>query len=383
MSLVARCLAGVLLVALAVGCAGPSVDDVAPQGGGPLGSQPYARRLSEAAGGPVSVDRIVEVASGAAQRIERRMDRLAEDMGEPGGWRPLFDRLRLEAPADEAAVLEAYREELARAAAYVEEWRLFTSLPPAPEVVILENPSLRAHFPLAIYHDGRFAVTTAAAEGDDPTYLTNHCRVCMPPLAVHEGLPGHHLAFARMSDESGEAPSVAELARTKPFVEGWALYAELLMLEYDYYVEPERELAAWRMVLLRLVRAEIDVGLHGGGLEPAEAEEIYHRRLLMTPAAAAAEVRTHLAKPTVKASYFLGMLQILELREVFRADRPDLAPPDFHDRLLGPPGPIPRVARERFGLELGPPGEVLLRWPFSPSEHPPEGVAPTDRRAAP
>jgi uncharacterized protein (DUF885 family) len=311
---------------------------------------------------PVAVERIVELAATSAARIEEQMDGLSESMDEPDGWRPYFEHLRRETAADEAAVLAAYRVELSRAAAFVEAHDLVSSAPPPPEVVVLANESLRAHFPLGLYHDGRFAVTTAGS--DDPAYLRNHCRVCIAPLAVHEGYPGHHVAFARMRDAAGREPALAELARYKPFVEGWALYAEVLMLESSYYGDPEGALAAWRMVLLRLVRAEIDAGLHGGGLAPREAEEIYRRRLLLTPAAAAAEVRAHLAKPTVKASYFLGLLQILELRETFRAAHPDLLPRDFHDRLLGSPASLPRIARERFDVALGRPGETELPWPF-------------------
>ncbi len=350
-----------LLLGWSLACGVPRPDDEADQtvgatgsaSGGGLDRAGYAQRLGEAAGGPVSVERIVETATAAAARIEERMDRLAVELGEPGGWRPLFARLRLQAPADEAAALEAYRTELRRAAEFTRT-RDLVSLPAAePEVVALENASLRAHFPLALYHDGRFAVTTASSDGNDPAYLTNHCWVCIPPLAVHEGYPGHHVAFSRMRGVAGGAPSVAELARYKPFVEGWALYAEVLMLEHSYYTDLERRLGAWRMVLLRLLRAELDARLHGGGLEPAGAEEIYRRRLLLTPAAAAAEVRTHLAKPTVKASYFVGLLQILELREALRGAQPALSARDFHDRLLGPPATIPGIESR---LALPPPG---------------------------
>ena len=354
-----------LLLGLGLGC-GPA-PDVAPTAteNGPLGRAAYAERLAEAAGAPISVERVIELAAAAAARLEGGMDELAADAGEPEGWRVLFDRLRRQAPGDEEGVLAAYREELARAAEFTRD-RDLVSLPEAPlEVLVLENRSLRDHFPLALYHDGRFAVTTGSAAGDDPDYLTNHCFVCIPPLAVHEGYPGHHVAFSSMRDEDGRAPSVAELARHKPFVEGWGLYAEALMLEQGYYRQPERRVAARRMLLLRLLRAEIDARLHGGGLEPAVAEELYQQRLLLTPAAAAAEVRTHLAKPTVKASYFVGLVQILELRQRVLGSDPGAGLRDFHDRLLGPPTSIPRIARERFGVELGPFGEAELPWPWS------------------
>ncbi|MFQ5350498.1 MAG: DUF885 family protein, partial [Thermoanaerobaculia bacterium] len=146
-------------------CLAPAGEKPAVEGGGPLTRDEYARRLGEAAGATLSIDRLVELAQESAARIEERMDGYARGMGEPVGWRPLFERLRAQAPVDEAAVLDAYRAELARAAAYVEDHRLVSSPPPPPEVVRLENPSLRAHFPLALYHDGRFAVTTASAEG--------------------------------------------------------------------------------------------------------------------------------------------------------------------------------------------------------------------------
>ena len=360
-----------LLLGSTLACGVPDPADTAAgaaEVAGQLAAAAYADSLAEAAGGPISVERIAERAAAAASRIEGRMDRLAAEAGEPDGWRPLFDRLRRDAPAGEAAVLDAYRAELTRAAEFVAA-RDLVSLPASqPKVLALANPSLRAHFPLALYYDGSFAVTTAAADGGGAGYLANHCRACIPPLAVHEGYPGHHVAFARMTDAAGRPPSVGELARLKPFVEGWGLYAEALMLEQGYYPEPELRLAAWRMLLLRLARAEIDARLHGGGLEPAAAQEIYRARLLMTPAAAAAEVRAHLAKPTVKASYFVGLLQILALREnvMTREDRPTLR--GFHDRLLGPPATIPRIARERFDVELGPPGDAELPWPWSAGE---------------
>ncbi len=208
-------------------------------------------------------------------------------------------------------------------------------------------------------------MTTASGDGEDPDYLANHCRVCIPPLAVHEGYPGHHVAFRRMEEAGTSPPETAELARYKPFVEGWGLYAEALMLEQGYYADADRELGAWRMLLLRLLRAEVDAGLHGGGLEPAAAEAIYRDRLLLSPAAAATEVRGHLAKPAVKASYAVGLLQILELRQRLRQIEPQLGPRQFHDRLLGPPASLPAIARERFGVELGPAGEADLPWPWS------------------
>ena len=73
-------------------------------------------------------------------------------------------------------------------------------------------------------------------------------------------------------------------------LEGWALYAEYLMLEHGYYSSVAGTLAALRGLLHRALRAEIDVALHLGNMTVEEAEQMYVDRLLMTRSAAATEV---------------------------------------------------------------------------------------------
>ena len=82
-----------ILLSTLAGCGAPAGEEPAPAAGGALDGAAYARRLAEAAAGPVSVDRIVELAQESAARIERRMDSYAEDAGTPGGWRPVFAAL--------------------------------------------------------------------------------------------------------------------------------------------------------------------------------------------------------------------------------------------------------------------------------------------------
>ncbi len=351
-----------LLLGCAAACAGPAEppqrersQSAAPPAA-PLTTAAYGRLLAKRAGGPVSVPGLLAEAERARRTIAARMDRLAAEIRPGAGWRELFAELGRDAPEGRDELLAAYRRELERAAEFVVERRLVSVPAAQPEVVVLENEALRGYFPLGLYHDGRLALSI------EPGSLASHCRVCIPPLAVHEGYPGHHVAFWRYRRADGEPPRLAELARYKPYVEGWGLYAELLMLEHGYYERPERRLGAWRLVLLRTLRAEIDARLHGGGLTAEAAEQSYRRELVATPAAAAAEVRMHLAKPGVKASYFVGLLQILELRQRVRGDGEGLDWLDFHDRLLGPPATLPAVARERFGVELGELGGWRAEW---------------------
>lgn len=327
----------------------------------------YDDRMSEALGVPFSSAELIEASSFAKERIVGRMNELADEI-EPGSeWREVWERLKLQHPPEVEGVLTAYREELEAARVFVEEHRLATLPANGPEVVELGNFALRQNYPLAIYLGGRLGITTTAGRHPDPGYLVNHCDVCIPPLAVHEGYPGHHVAFSGLSRNLPGAEPRAPEERKKAWppvsaagldgfwVEGWGLYAELVMLEQGYYADLAAELGAWRMMLLRVVRAELDARLHSGGMTADEAEGIYRDELQMSPEAAATEVRRHLSSPTTKATYFVGMLQLLELRRLALETRPALTLQELHDGVLEDAGPIVEIGRDRFGVELGTP----------------------------
>lgn len=328
----------------------------------------YARDMSEVLGVPFSSADLALAAAGARERIVTRMNQLADKIEPGSNWQAVFSNLKLEHPPDVEGVLAAYREELAAAREFVLDRHLATGPSSGPEVVELGNLALRQNYPLAIYLKGRLGITTTDGREPDPGYLVNHCDVCIPPLAVHEGYPGHHLAFTRLEENHADGdprdiprnreprPTLSTAGLDAFWVEGWGLYAELLMLEQGYYTEAARELGAWRMLLLRIVRAEVDARLHSGEITAEEAAEIYRDELQMSPAAAATEVRRHVSAPKTKATYFIGMLQLLELRRRVLAENPELTLEGFHDRILEEAGPIAEIARDRFGIELGSPG---------------------------
>lgn len=291
--------------------------------------------------------------------VEARMDTLAAEIRSGArDWRPVFDALAAEHPATEEEVLALYRSELASAESFVREHRL-TPLPGDPlRVEAVESPILRRVFPLALYVDpGRLGVVLRPprADGPAPEYLANHCTICVPPLAVHEGYPGHHVAYGLAREAAGRPsdPSPSGNRANMTYQEGWAQYAELLMLESGYWEgSPARELGALRLVLLRALRAEVDGALAAGEITSEEAEDRFVERIRMTPTAARAEVAGHLEDPGRKSSYLLGALQILSLREALglAAEAPGLF--EFHGELLKRPAPVPVLAEGSFGVVL-------------------------------
>ena len=356
---------GVLLVlAFAAGCA-PAPEAPLRPSPTPVGADAYREILLDRAGldlGPRELAlRAAEDATWLSARMDALVQKTREIDPEASGWRAAFEPLRADHPADAEAVLAAYREEAERARAFVEAHGLVTVPPADPNrpFEVVETPSVlpEGRYTFVGYLGYRLAVTVGEGER-----LRDHCRVCIPPLAVHEAFPGHHVAFLHQRSGSPvDADAAARAAEhlTNPFFhEGWGTYSEALMLESGYYEgDPERELGAWRSLLFRATRARIDPLLHVGEMSAGEA--VAELEPFLDRATAEAEVARHLAEPGAKAAYHVGLLQVLALREAVRlraeSARAQREPFDlraFHDRLVRLPGPIPRLARERFGVEL-------------------------------
>jgi uncharacterized protein (DUF885 family) len=303
--------------------------------------------------------------------VQKTRELTGIESGGTSGWRSAFEPLRADHPPDAPAVLAAYGRECERARAFVESRGLVTVPPMAAgrRFEVVETPAVlpEGRYTFVGYLGYRLAVTVGEGER-----LRDHCRVCVPPLAVHEAFPGHHVAFLHQRSGSPVGPAEAERAArylTDPFFhEGWGTYAEVLMLESGFYDgDPEGELAAWRSLLFRAVRARVDPLLHLGEIGAEEAVEALEP--FLDRETAEEEVARHLAEPGAKAAYHVGLLQVLALREAVRLRAESAGEPfdlrAFHDRLVRLPGPIPELARERFGVELpaglAPLGELLDR----------------------
>lgn len=358
-----------LVLSAGGGCAreGERRDAIPPHGEGatPVGAEAYRAILRGDAGIELGPRELATLASEDAAWLTDRMDALAGwiDQGRvethADDWRTAFAPLREDHPPDAESILAAYREEVERARRFVEAHELVTVPPGRLEVVRTPEAIPAGRYTFVGYLGHRLAVTIG--EG---ARLRDHCRVCIPPLAVHETYPGHHVAF--LHQRSGSPVGDEEAARaaehlTNPFFhEAWGQYAELLMLERGYYDgEPERELGAWRSLLFRVERARIDALLHAGEMTPDEGAAALEP--FLDRETAEEEVARHLAEPGAKAAYYVGLLQVLALREAVERDdaergkRFDLRA--FHDRLVRLPGPLPALARERFGVEL--PAELV------------------------
>jgi uncharacterized protein (DUF885 family) len=155
----------------------------------------------------------------------------------------------------------------------------------------------------------------------------------MPTIAYHEAIPGHHFQISLAQE--GDLPAVQRFATTAGFVEGWALYAERLAAEVGLYEsDPFGDIGRLELELLRAARLVVDTGIHSLGWSRSEAIEKMAE--IMGNDRYAHEVDRYVLYPGQATGYMVGMLTLLDLRELVGADTSD---PDelasFHDLAIG------------------------------------------------
>ena len=183
-----------------------------------------------------------------------------------------------------------------------------------------------------------------------------------PSIAYHEGVPGHHF-------ERGIAKYLTkDLSRFQTvmggasgYIEGWALYAERLMVELGYLENPDYYLGMLRAQALRSVRVIIDIGMHLGLAIPDDSD--FHPGEVWTPTLGLefirershfpadfveSEVDRYLGMPGQAISYKVGEREWLSARkDAKRRSGANFDLKEFHTRALnlGPMG-LAQMRRE-------------------------------------
>jgi uncharacterized protein (DUF885 family) len=132
-------------------------------------------------------------------------------------------------------------------------------------------------------------------------------------LTAHETIPGHHFldSFRRRLKNP-----IRRQIESPLFYEGWASYAESMLIEYGYLNDPMESLVSLKRELWRSARCQIDVGFTIGKLsEPAALE------LLETCGFASAEAKRQLDRfrlnPGYQLCYGYGSHEFKQLKKKY------------------------------------------------------------------
>lgn len=154
-------------------------------------------------------------------------------------------------------------------------------------------------------------------------------------LTYHEANPGHHWQVAlNLAQES--LPMVRRIAPYNAYVEGWALYSELVAKEMGMYDgDPYGDLGRLKAELFRAVRLVVDTGLHHKKWTREEAIKYMAETTGTVDSDVVAEIERYMVWPGQALGYKLGMIKIVELRDMARValgEQFDIKA--FHDLIL-------------------------------------------------
>ncbi|HET8936725.1 MAG TPA: DUF885 domain-containing protein [Polyangiales bacterium] len=288
-----------------------------------------------------------------AQRIARERGLKDND------YRAIIRTLKAE-PIPAAEVEKSYRDVNQQIEQIVQREQI-VSLPKRPMIMRLateaENAAQPApHFKPPPQHNnkgeqGQFVLTTggAAKRPEDAFDDFNYSAVRWT-LSAHEGRPGHELQHSALI-EHGVSMARSLFSFNSVNVEGWALYAEAEMLQYEPL---EAQLIGLQFRLLRAARAMLDPMLNLGMIDREQAGKLLREEVVLSRGMTRQELdRYTFDAPGQAPSYFYGYSRLQAMRaEAELMCGAGFERRAFNDFLLSqgmlPPGLLEKAVREQF-----------------------------------
>ncbi len=340
-----------------------------------LGVRLYSAALWHHLDEEVAPVQVLEWAEAHLDVVNARMREVAAEYLDDSVRSPDVVRRALADMADRAAVvptmvLPTVAQALERTTAFVRDRDLVSLVGEPIEIV----PMPRIHHGVApAYCDAPGALESAALEsGGLPTFVA----VAPPPaewsedrirsflreyntdllhdLTIHEAMPGHvvQLAHARRVPTS----RVRRMTSSGVFVEGWAVYAEEMMVERGYRPDDEPRahlrihLQQLKMQARMTLNAILDARVHGGDIDEPEAISLLRRRGFQEEQEAVGKWRRALLTAVQLPTYFVGWRGVRSLIDDVRFLHPDWSDRQVHDLILSEGSLGPRHLRALLGL---------------------------------
>ncbi|MEA2720720.1 MAG: hypothetical protein QOJ39_2584 [Candidatus Eremiobacteraeota bacterium] len=328
----------------------------------------YAYRLHEV-GVDIPPGELAARAHAAFDALQAQMQALAPRVAAERGFAShdyrdvIRDLKREQIRGDADAIVEFYRKRLDEIEQIVRRENLVT-LPERPARIRVGSLAESAESPAAHMNPaplvgntgqvGEFVLPldvppAAGGSGIERADDFTHDAVTWT-LTAHEARPGHEVQFDRML-EGGLSLARAAFAFNSVNVEGWALYAEEIVLPY---MPLAGQLCSLQMRLHRAARAFLDPELQSGAIAPADAHAFLEREIVYSAPFARSEVERYTFRaPGQATSYFYGYLKLTALRaETEAALGVRFDQRAFHDFILDqglvPPDALRAALLERF-----------------------------------
>ena len=181
-------------------------------------------------------------------------------------------------------------------------------------------------------------------EAQVESFLREYNLYSIQDLTFHEGVPGHYLQLAL----SNRYPSsLRGVLSSGPFIEGWAVYAERIIIDAGYLDnDPLMRLINLKWYLRTVTNAIIDSAIHVDGMSRDEAMQLMIEGGFQEEREAAGKwVRAQLTS-TQLSTYFVGYQEHIELRRAVEAAwGEDFTLRRYHDQALSYGSPPVKFVR--------------------------------------
>ncbi len=346
-------------------------DELAPRATGDfrLGADLYRQKFRHALKTEVSVEDLEQRATAAFAHVRGEMVRLARqlwpdwmhDAPMPADETELVRRVLDAISADHplaGELLDFCRAEHARIEAFIRE-RDLIGLPDEPMQIIWTPPFLRAFGgamlippgPLDFGLDSFFAITPPPDDWTDAqveSMLREDNARQLRLLTIHEAMPGHYLQLA-YSNRS--ASLVRAIFQSGVFAEGWAVYVTQVMMDVGYGADdPALMLVHWKFYLRAITNTMMDIGLHAGAMDEANAMRLMVDGGWQEASEASEKWSRARLSSTQLCEYFLGSVEMHDLEAEARrraeADGREFVYRPFLETVIGHGTPSMPVIRE-------------------------------------
>ena len=336
-----------------------------------LNARTYAGVLWHSLDDASNANRLLSDAEEHLDRVTEQMRQVAaEYLGESGSRsgmvRDALAHIAAESPVRDDSVLDLVSAALERTTEFVRAHDLVT-IPPT-DTRVIEMPEIHRGVAVA-YCDApgpleKADVPTYVAVSPTPSswsaeqvssFYREYNGTLLHDLTIHEAMPGHVLQLAHAQRLDSATP-VRRFGFSGVFVEGWAVYAEELMIERGYQpTDDPKSALAIRLQQLKMqarmaINAILDIRVHSMEMTEEEGMSLMTHRGFQEEGEATGKWRRALLTAGQLPTYFVGYRAVSGIAHDLRVLHPDWSDRQIHDLMLSQGSPAPRHLRSLLGI---------------------------------
>ena len=325
------------------------------QGDFRLGPSIYAKKLSFEEMVDIPLDRLLAIGYDDLKANQKRFAETAARIDASKTPQQILQEMEKDhPPADK--LLDAFRATLGGLKQFIEEHKIVSIPSPVPPILEETPPFMRALTFASMDTPGAYETVAKEAffnvtmpEKGWPKervedFLGAFNRGTILSTAVHEAYPGHYVQFLWMQHVDSK---VRKLLGANSNAEGWAHYSEQMMLDEGYTNDdPKMRLGQLQDALLRDARYIVGIEMHTGKRTFDQGIEFFEKEGYQTHETAVRETKRGTSDPTY-LYYTLGKLQILKLRDDYRAKKGSaFTLEEFHNSFMQQGFPPIKIVRK-------------------------------------